>query len=71
MKNSKTELGTMLGTVAKNSKGQDPYGKVSGTKDKEFTPHMMYKGTKGIKADTYKKHLELKEKGYTHNKPKK
>jgi len=31
---------------------------------------MMYKGKSAIKADTYKKHLELKKKGYGHKKPK-
>ena len=36
-----------------------------------FKIHMMYKGTKAIQAKTYKKHLELKTKGYTHTKPKK
>ena len=38
---------------------------------KKYKVHMMYKGNKGIKASTYKKHLELKKKGYTHTKPKK
>ncbi len=39
---------------------------------KKFTPHMMYsKSGKGVKAGTYKKHLELKKKGYGHTKPKK
>ena len=37
----------------------------------KFKPHMMYKGESSIKADTYKKHLELKKKGYGHTKPKK
>jgi len=37
---------------------------------KKFKPHMMYKGKSSIKADTYKKHLELKKKGYGHTKPK-
>ena len=33
---------------------------------------MMYsKDGKGVKATTYKKHLELKKKGYGHTKPKK
>ena len=32
---------------------------------------MMYsKAGKGIKANTMKKHLELKKKGYGHKKPK-
>jgi hypothetical protein len=32
---------------------------------------MMYsKAGKGIMANTYKKHLELKKKGYGHTKPK-
>ena len=37
----------------------------------EFTPHMMYdpKTGKSVKAETYKQHLELKDKGYTHEKP--
>ena len=35
-------------------------------------PHTMYsKAGKAVKASTYKKHLELKKKGYTHAKPKK
>ena len=40
---------------------------------KDFKPHMMYdpKTGKGVKAGTYKKHLELKKKGYIHTKPKK
>jgi len=38
---------------------------------KKYKVHMMYKGNKSIKASTYKKHLELKKKGYTHTKPKK
>jgi len=36
----------------------------------KFKPHMMYKGKSAIKADTHKKHLELKKKGYGHTKPK-
>ena len=32
---------------------------------KEFKPHMMYIKDKQ-KADTYKEHLELEEKGYDH-----
>ena len=31
---------------------------------------MMYKGKSAIMANTYKKHLELKKKGYGHKKPK-
>ena len=40
---------------------------------KDFKPHMMYdpKTGKGVKADTYEKHLALKKKGYVHSKPKK
>ena len=37
----------------------------------KFKPHMMYKCKSAIKASTYKKHLELKKKGYGHTKPKK
>ena len=38
---------------------------------KKFKPHMMYsKAGKGVKANTMKKHLELKKKGYGHTKPK-
>ena len=42
-------------------------------KKKDFKPHMMYdpKTGKGVKADTYEKHLALKKKGYGHSKPKK
>tara|TARA_B110000879_G_C10722072_1_gene336986 strand:+ start:224 stop:349 length:126 start_codon:yes stop_codon:yes gene_type:complete len=38
---------------------------------KKFKPHMMYKGSKSVKATTMKKHLDLKKKGYNHTKPKK
>ena len=37
----------------------------------KFKAHMMYKGSKSVKAPTMKKHLELKKQGYTHTKPKK
>ena len=39
--------------------------------EKDFKPHVMYdkKTGKPIKAETYKQHLELKEKGFTHEKP--
>ena len=38
---------------------------------KTFKPHMMYsKSGNGVKANTMKKHLELKKKGYSHTKPK-
>ena len=42
-------------------------------KKEEFKEHMMYdpKTGKGVKADTYEKHLALKKKGYVHEKPKK
>ena len=42
-------------------------------KKKDFKPHMKYdpKTGKGVKADTYEKHLALKKKGYGHSKPKK
>ena len=43
----------------------------SADEEKDFKPHMMYdpKTGKGVEAKTYKQHLELKEKGYTHEKP--
>lgn len=43
----------------------------SADEEKDFKPHMMYdpKTGKGVEAKTYKQHLELKEKGYTHKKP--
>tara|TARA_R110001592_G_scaffold180295_1_gene422523 strand:+ start:590 stop:841 length:252 start_codon:yes stop_codon:yes gene_type:complete len=34
--------------------------------DKKFEKHMMYKGKKAVKANTYEKHLELKKDGYDH-----
>tara|TARA_A100001201_G_scaffold72474_4_gene66105 strand:- start:5191 stop:5400 length:210 start_codon:yes stop_codon:yes gene_type:complete len=42
-------------------------------KKEEFKPHMMFdpKTGKGVKADTYEKHLALKQKGYVHSAPKK
>jgi len=36
---------------------------------KKFKKHMMYKGKSAIMATTYKKHLDLKKKGYKHTKP--
>tara|TARA_B100000900_G_scaffold291908_1_gene250810 strand:+ start:246 stop:452 length:207 start_codon:yes stop_codon:yes gene_type:complete len=48
------------GTVKKKKK--------SATK-KKFKAHMMYsKSGKAVKAGTMKKHLELKAKGYNHDK---
>ena len=43
----------------------------SADEEKEFKPHMMYdsKTGKPVEAKTYKQHIELKEKGYTHKKP--
>ena len=38
--------------------------------DKEFKPHMMYKDCKEVMAETMKKHLSLKKKGYDHKKSK-
>ena len=37
----------------------------------KIKPHMMYPkgGGKGVKANTHKRHLELKKKGYGHSKP--
>ena len=32
----------------------------------EFTSHIMYKGDKSQKAESYQQHLKLKELGYTH-----
>tara|TARA_R100001163_G_scaffold63986_2_gene57103 strand:- start:1443 stop:1652 length:210 start_codon:yes stop_codon:yes gene_type:complete len=42
-------------------------------KKQDFKPHMMFdpKTGKGVKADTYEKHLALKKKGYGHSAPKK
>lgn len=39
--------------------------------EKDFKPHKMYdpKTGKAVEAKTYKQHLELKDKGYTHEKP--
>ena len=34
----------------------------------KFKPHMMYKGTDEVMAETYQDHLDLKEKGYSHSK---
>lgn len=38
---------------------------------KDFKPHMMYhpESGKGYKADTFEDHLDMKEKGYVHEKP--
>ena len=38
--------------------------------EEDFEPHMMYdpKTGKGIMANTYQEHLDLKDKGYTHQK---
>ena len=39
--------------------------------EKDFKPHMMYdpKTGKGYKAKTYQDHLDMKKKGYGHDKP--
>ena len=43
----------------------------SADEEKEFKPHTMYdpKTGKAVEVKTYKQHLQLKEKGYTHEKP--
>ena len=43
----------------------------SADEEKDFKPHTMYdpKTGKAVEAKTYKQHLQLKEKGYTHEKP--
>jgi len=43
----------------------------SADEEKDFKPHMMYdpKTGKAVEAKTYQQHLQLKEKGYTHEKP--
>ncbi len=40
--------------------------------EKDFKPHMMYdpKTGKGFKAEKYEDHLEMKKKGFVHDKPK-
>ena len=61
---------------ARAKKEKDTKGRVSkykkkktGGAKKKFTPHMMYsKSGKAVKAPTMKKHLELKAKGYNHDK---
>ena len=40
-------------------------------KKEKFKKHMMYKDGKSVMANTYEEHLDLKEKGYSHSKPKK
>ena len=37
---------------------------------KKFKVHVMYKGSKAVKAKTMNEHLSLKKKGYGHTKPK-
>jgi len=37
---------------------------------KDFKPHVMYKGTDAVKANTVEDHNRLDKKGYTHDKPK-
>lgn len=39
--------------------------------EKQFEPHMMYdpKSGKGVEAKTHQQHLDLKKKGYGHDKP--
>tara|TARA_Y100000592_G_scaffold80358_1_gene126976 strand:- start:179 stop:502 length:324 start_codon:yes stop_codon:yes gene_type:complete len=45
------------------------YKKGGAAKKKKFKAHMMYsKSGKAVRAGTMKKHLELKAKGYNHDK---
>ena len=37
--------------------------------DKKFKEHMMYKGKKSEKAETYEEHLKLKKMGFGHTNP--
>ena len=57
--------------MAYATKMADKVGKYKkgGATKKKFKPHMMYsKSGKAVKAGTMKKHLELKAKGYNHDK---
>ena len=53
-------------SLKKSMRGKGVYKKGG----KTFKPHMMYKGNKVVKANTYEKHLSLKKKGYGHTKKK-
>jgi len=44
---------------------QEGMMRAGGTMD--FEPHMMYKDSNGIQANTYEKHLSLKNEGYGHS----
>jgi len=60
--------GKGLSKLSTNVRNKMGYKRAGGAKD--FKPHMMYdpKTGKGIKANTYEKHLSLKKKGYDHKK---
>ena len=44
-----------------------PVMKKGGKTKADFKPHMMYKDGKGVKANTYEKHMSLKKQGYGHS----
>lgn len=64
-------LKTAHGKDIKVEKIKESVEQVHEDDEKNFKPHMMYdpKTGKGYKAKTYQDHLDMKKKGYGHNKP--
>ena len=76
--NPRTQKGlSKLPTEVRNKMGYMKKGGVTKKKktkaEANFKPHTMYdkKTGKGVRAGTFKKHLDLKKKGYGHTKPRK
>ena len=67
----KDERDDTLGDYGTRTKKKDEKLDKAGEVSKEdFEPHMMYKPTgESEMAETYERHLELKEQGYSHEEP--
>ena len=69
------EISAMAGGAVEGAPGQKKKKKKQDTlireDEEDFEPHMMYdpKTGEGIKAKTYKDHVELDKKGWVHEKP--
>ena len=56
-----------LSKLPKEVRNKMGYMEEGGKTKADFKPHMMYKDGKGVKANTYEKHMSLKKQGYGHS----
>lgn len=67
MKPVDAEKNPGLSKLPKEVRNKMGYMEKGGKTKDNFKPHMMYKDGKGVKANTYEKHMSLKKQGYGHS----